>query len=143
MTIQSNIFDASGWSFSGICRRNEVEWLRYQNGELSVSVDGGTTWVLLDWKMGLVSRLNCVIHRAEWPPGLDCFGWRRGRVTVAWHGHGEEQFNIGKYLATFDNRKQRWSLEFVGVFKEPDEQLYRWFESEGFEVFYPVRQLDS
>jgi hypothetical protein len=136
-------FPAGRWTYDPICKRNATEWIRFADGAISCTFDSGTSWHPLPWRMAALSQIKRIVHRAAWPPPLDCFGWHRGQIAVAWHYQGEEDFKIGKYLALYDEKKQYWSFKFLGTLEQADHTLFHWFESVGFDTFNRVRQLDS
>ena len=129
------------WVFRSICKRDALEWVMLDNRVLSYTRDGGATWRPIPWRMTVPGHLKRILHRAAWPPPLDCFGWYRGEVAVAWHYQGEEDFMIGKYMAIFSARKLRWEFRFVGTLAHADDTLFTWYESLGFETYNRLRQL--
>lgn len=118
-----------------VCARSEVELVKLENQSLMYSNDGGESWQPVPWKAGLKIRFFAAMGNFAWPPAIDCFGWRRGKISAAWHSNFEEELNIGKYVGAFDPASGRWSMEILGQFDLADGVIRTWFEDAEFEVF--------
>ncbi|KQV46147.1 hypothetical protein ASD07_16935 [Duganella sp. Root336D2] len=99
------------------------------------SDDGGKLWQQIPWTPSLKIRIFAAMGNFAWPPVLDCFGWRKGKISVAWHSTFEEELNISKYVGTFDRERGKWSMEVVGRFDLSDGVIRTWFENVGFDAF--------
>lgn len=114
------------------CRRGQLEVLKLATHKLEVSRDNGHTWEELPWKGSLYVRLGQFVGSFDWPPILDCFGWRAGEIAIGWHSKGDDEANIGKFIGTFDKDRGIWRMEYLGMFNLA--QLLSWYENVGFEV---------
>lgn len=141
--MNNYLFWDGRFKYDPICKRTQNEWLRYENKVLSYSCDGGATWEVLSSKLGIFSRFLIAFKGVSWTPFIDCFGWRGGKIAIAWHDlEDEDEVNIGKFIALYDHEKECWSIKFMGVFALSDGVQFNWFESVGFEIFNRIRQKD-
>lgn len=137
--LMQNLEAYLNWKHDPICKRNHSEWLRYEKLTVGSSIehtlDGGVTWHKFPWKMNILGHIDRVLHRAEWPPFIACFGWYDGRIAIAWNSLDESEIFIGKFLALFDQKRQCWTFQYLGYFDLEDGVLGTWFENIGFEIF--------
>lgn len=128
------------WKHNPICKRTHDEWIRYEERVIESTFDGGHTWNALPWEMDFLSRIKRSLHRADWPPVIDCFGWFNGCIAIAWHWGDDSEMYIGKHLALFNKESQKWSYKYMGYFHLGDgTDCDAWFENLGFEPFNRVR----
>ena len=71
------------YNFDQICERNNGELIHYKRDQIFYSDDHRKSWKKLPWKLSVLGKL--LIWRQDWPPFIDCFGWRNGAITIAWH----------------------------------------------------------
>lgn len=122
-----------------LCRLSDKEILKYENQVLMYSSDGGDLWQPIPWKPGLKIRMFATMGNFSWPPVIECFGWRKGKIAVAWRSTFEEEVNIGKFIGTFEREHRKWSVEVIGRYNLSDGVVNTWFDDIGFDVF--VRTL--
>lgn len=123
------------------CRLSDKEILKYVNGTLMYSSDGGYSWDAIPWKPSLKIRIFAAMGNFSWPPAIKCFGWRNGKIAIAWRSTFEAEVHIGKFVGTFDRVSEKWSVEALGTFNLSDDVLDTWFESAGFDVFVVVNRF--
>ncbi|GAB2881455.1 hypothetical protein GCM10027277_58170 [Pseudoduganella ginsengisoli] len=116
------------------CRRNQLELLKLTSDKLQNSRDNGETWIEFPWRGTLCLRVASFLGTFNWPPVLDCFGWRAGAVSIAWHSKGDDEANIGKFIGAFDEQKGIWRMKYMGTFDLGSGELLTWYEKVGFEV---------
>lgn len=130
------------WKHDPICKLSKTEWIRYQDrfGDIEHSSDGGQTWKRLPWTIGRANRILLWIARETWPPFIDCFGFYEGKVAIAWHStSSEDELHVAKFIATFDERQQRWKSRYKGFYALGDAGAQTWFEGIGFTVLNPMK----
>ncbi len=127
------------YNFDQICARNNGELIHYKNNLIFYSDNNGDSWEELPWKLSVFGKL--LVWRSGWPPFIDCFGWRNGAITIAWHDVTEEEIRIGKYCASYDMNTKKWKPKVMGTFDLAESVEFTWFEDVGFEVFSRIRQL--
>lgn len=121
-----------------ICKRDERRWLKYQHLGLYHSGDGGQTWHALPTQRTLWSRIAQA--GSSWPPIPRAFGWRKECITVAHNDVHEDGAPRWRYISTFDEHCQQWSMKLMGrvtALNRSDS----WWQDVGFEVVVAVPEF--
>lgn len=126
------------WRHDPICKLSETEWIRYQDrfGNVEHSRDNGETWRTLPWTISRANRILLRLAREKWPPHINGFGFYKGNVAIAWHNvMSEDEVNIAKHIATFDDHELCWRLKYMGLCNLEEAMAQVWVEEIGFTVF--------
>lgn len=94
------------------CKRNELEWLKFEAQWIYHSLDGGRTWVLIPAERTLWAHI--VLAPSEWPPIPQAFGWRNGVITIAHSDLHEDGSPNFRYLSSFNDLKRKWTSKSFG-----------------------------